>query len=437
MLTYSARGFGTLRRPDPLRRRRTTRSHDAKLLVDYLAGAARGAARTAASRRSPRPARPTAAALSLLLAAADPRVEAVVADITWNDLSHALFPNGADRARACSRSCGPGSCSATRSAGGRAIARWSATARRPASGTRRAADGSPPTCAPPTRRRPRPARPTAGDARADAAGQPGDGHRPDHRADPARPRASRTRCSRSSEADANARGIAANGTPVRVVWRAGGHDDADVGGGDGHQRRPSTGSTQVFARHGADGTSRSSSPSRPASCRRPTGDAAEQIAAGRRLPRHRRRRPRRRRTRRCRAAAPQPIGAPAGGAPAAITSIPGLGGISSRFDRRWPVLPPRAGPDRHVRLADTLPARPADRRRADACASPSPRHSTGDVDAVRRAARPRPRRHGSTLPVAARHAAPADRPAPGRAAHRHRASCRRSCARSCPGTGSR
>src|SRR6185437_10211744 len=27
-----------------------------------------------------------------------------------------------------------------------------------------------------------------------------------------------------SEADANARGIAANGTPVRVVWRIGGHD---------------------------------------------------------------------------------------------------------------------------------------------------------------------------------------------------------------------
>ena len=34
-------------------------------------------------------------------------------------------------------------------------------------------------------------------------------------------RASRTRCSRCRQADANARGIAATGTPVKVVWRAG------------------------------------------------------------------------------------------------------------------------------------------------------------------------------------------------------------------------
>src|SRR6478752_1613892 len=34
------------------------------------------------------------------------------------------------------------------------------------------------------------------------------------------------------EADANARGIAANGTPVKVVWRRGGHDDSSRGGDD-------------------------------------------------------------------------------------------------------------------------------------------------------------------------------------------------------------
>src|SRR5437764_15338083 len=34
-----------------------------------------------------------------------------------------------------------------------------------------------------------------------------------------------------SESDATARGLAAHGTPVRVVWRPGGHDASGVGGG--------------------------------------------------------------------------------------------------------------------------------------------------------------------------------------------------------------
>src|SRR6201999_66632 len=34
-----------------------------------------------------------------------------------------------------------------------------------------------------------------------------------------------------AQADANARGIAATGTPVRVIWRAGGHDDSTEGTG--------------------------------------------------------------------------------------------------------------------------------------------------------------------------------------------------------------
>jgi len=96
VLTYSARGFGTsggkihFASPD-------YEVKDASLLVSYLAGLPQvekvgDTPQIAAAGGS------YGGGLSLLLAAADHRVRAVAADITWNDLSHAFFPNAAGSA---------------------------------------------------------------------------------------------------------------------------------------------------------------------------------------------------------------------------------------------------------------------------------------------------------------------------------------------------
>ena len=94
VLAYTARGFGAsgglIHLDAP-----AYEVHDASLLVTYLA------AMPQVARVGGRPRIAVAGAsygggLALLLAGTDPRIEAVGADITWNDLSHALFPNAAD-----------------------------------------------------------------------------------------------------------------------------------------------------------------------------------------------------------------------------------------------------------------------------------------------------------------------------------------------------
>ncbi|MCU1690805.1 MAG: transporter related protein, partial [Jatrophihabitantaceae bacterium] len=126
------------------------------------------------------------------------------------------------------------------------------------------------------------------------------------------------------QADANARGIAANGTPVQVRWRAGGHD----GGGspslsaiddwfrtvlvDG--KRPATDQAFVFDRSGA-GLSAATGRS-VAQTIRVTGGYPG-IAGAPDAPRHSL----------ALTGAAQTINAPAGGAPAAVTSVPALGGL--------------------------------------------------------------------------------------------------------------
>ena len=128
-----------------------------------------------------------------------------------------------------------------------------------------------------------------------------------------------------SEADANARGIAAHGTPVSVLWRAGGHDSGsgtDVATGAArtwfdqvlkHHRRPRDGfsltligggisvangrpvSQVLKARTGYPGVDGATAAHTEVTV---TGDA-------------------------------QPIDAPAGGSPAAISSLPGLSSLLS------------------------------------------------------------------------------------------------------------
>ncbi|TQF65463.1 alpha/beta fold hydrolase [Rhodococcus spelaei] len=92
VLTYSARGFGRstgqISLDDPDRE-----VADARGLVDWLA------ARTDVQQDGPGDPRVGVAggsyggALALMLAGTDPRIDAVAASITWNDLGQALFPN--------------------------------------------------------------------------------------------------------------------------------------------------------------------------------------------------------------------------------------------------------------------------------------------------------------------------------------------------------
>jgi len=212
VLAYTARGFGKsggLIHLDAPK----YEVHDASLLVSHLA------ALPQVSRAGGQPQIAVAGAsyggaLALLLAGTDPRIRAVGADITWNDLAHALFPNAAgtlpgvfkklwagylfqaaNQGPAADAACGrfaPELCAAYQQAAqtGTPSARLSALMRASSPATVLAKITAPTLL-------------TQGEQDA---------------------------LFPLSQADANARGIAAHGTPVRVAWRSGGHDG---GGGTG------------------------------------------------------------------------------------------------------------------------------------------------------------------------------------------------------------
>ncbi|MEE3918727.1 CocE/NonD family hydrolase [Micromonospora sp. BRA006-A] len=188
--------------------------------------------------------------LALLLAAQDQRVDAIVPMITWNDLSRAFLPE--QRPAAHRRRVQEG-------LGGHLLRRWRERrlrSGRALRGHRRRARGAPESAGPPS---PQPgAGPGTGSGRAPTGADPSCGRfaadvcaaylriATTGRADAAAVELLR----RSSpagvldriksptllvqgeadtlfplaEADANARGIAAAGTPVRVAWFTGGHD---------------------------------------------------------------------------------------------------------------------------------------------------------------------------------------------------------------------
>lgn len=207
VLTYTARGFGLsgglihLDAPD-------YEVHDASLLVTYLSGLPQvshknGKAQIAVAGSS------YGGALALLLAGTDPRIQAVVADITWNDLTHALFPNGASTAPGVFKKL------------------WAGYLFQSGLGL---GSGQNPGCgrfAPDV---------CAAYQQAASTGRPDAALLSLLRASSPSSVLSRITAPTLliqgeqdslfplSEADANARGIAANGTPVRVLWRTGGHD---------------------------------------------------------------------------------------------------------------------------------------------------------------------------------------------------------------------
>ncbi|RBY80737.1 alpha/beta fold hydrolase [Blastococcus sp. TF02A-26] len=139
------------------------------------------------------------------------------------------------------------------------------------------------------------------------------------------------------QADANARGIAANGTPVRVVWYDGGHDDAGSDRVAGALRDEVAGWFSWHLRD-ADDPARGSDPGTGFEFPAPTGIATTGLtvqggSAARTVvadaypglddaePAER-------------SAVPvsgpaQPVVTPAGGSPAALTTVPGLGAVTA------------------------------------------------------------------------------------------------------------
>jgi ABC-2 type transport system ATP-binding protein len=327
VLTYSARGFGRsgglIHFAAP-----NYEVHDGTLLIDYLAGLKQ------VEHVGGKPQIATAGAsygggLSLLIAAADHRVGAVAADITWNDLSHALFPNFAGSGPGVFKKLWAGqlfSNAFPQPGPGRPVPSGSVNCGRFAPDVCAAYAASAETGTPNAamRRLMRQASPASVIDKITAPTLLTQGE--DDSLFPL------------SEADATARGIAAHGTPVRVVWRQGGHD-SPVGGGTATSEANAWFDAVFSGSVGTNQRFRFSEQAGVVSAA--TGDAAQQTLqtngypgiAG--TPR---------RTKLVEVSGPpQPITSPADGSPAVITTIPGLGGISSRFDRALTILPSAPG----------------------------------------------------------------------------------------------
>jgi ABC-2 type transport system ATP-binding protein len=137
------------------------------------------------------------------------------------------------------------------------------------------------------------------------------------------------------QADANARGIAANGTPVKVVWYAGGHDTSASDRVTAQLRDQVAGWFDWYLRPAGD-PDRGTDPGTGFTFPAPTGlggtagfvqGGSQTVAAGA-YPGLAGGQPAQRRT--VPLTGPtQPVVTPAGGTPAAITTVPGLGSLSS------------------------------------------------------------------------------------------------------------
>ncbi|MFN2519335.1 MAG: alpha/beta fold hydrolase [Jatrophihabitantaceae bacterium] len=304
VLAYTARGFGrsggSIHLDAP-----NYEVHDASLLVTHLASLAQ------VSRGAGQPQVAVAGssyggALALLLAGSDARIRAVGADITWNNLAQALFPNAAGTPPGVFKKLWAGYLfQAANSGRGTDPACGRFAAELCAAYQQTAQTGAPSTALLALLRASSPATvldkitaPTLLTQGEQDALFP------------------------LSEADANARGIAAHGTPVRVAWRAGGHDGVD---GASTVLRALTGwLDDVFA--GRAGTRQPFEISEQGS--------AISTANGRTVDRTLHvdsypglgGAPEPRRTVTV-SGPPQTITAPAGGNPAAVTSLPVLGSI--------------------------------------------------------------------------------------------------------------
>ena len=240
--------------------------------------------------------------LALLLGAYDKRVDAIAADITWNDLSQALFPNSAGGQPGVFKKL------------------WAGELFASASGQKGGACGrfAPEVC--------------AAYQQAASAGEPDASILSLLRASSPAGVLNRitapTLLSQGEQdslfpleqADANARGIAANGTQLKVIWRSGGHDGG-TSTSDLQQNLGGWFDPVLLHRGKADASFDVTVPGSGISAA--TGRTVSQslqvdrgYSGGR--------------TQRVGVSGPaQTIYAPAGGSPAAVTSVPGLGGLLS------------------------------------------------------------------------------------------------------------
>jgi ABC-2 type transport system ATP-binding protein len=207
VLTYSARGFGKsgglvhLDAP-------AFEVADASKLVDYLA--------TQVSVRKDRDGDPRigvagssyGGGLALLLAGTDHRIDAVGADITWNSLQRALFPNGAATGPGVFKKLWAGYLFQAAHGSGPTDPSCGRFAPDVCAAYQRAAQSGTPDAAMSTLLRASSPESILASITAPTLLIQGE-------QDSLFP---------LTEADANARGIAAHGTPVKVIWRSGGHD---------------------------------------------------------------------------------------------------------------------------------------------------------------------------------------------------------------------
>ena len=332
VLAYSARGFG---RSGGLIHFASPRYEvrDGQKLIDYLAGlpvvATRdGKAEVATAGGS------YGGALSLLIAAADHRVGAVAADITWHDLSAALFPNDAGSPPGVFKKLWAGELFAGALPGGGAEGSATSVPPEPlASGCGRfapdvcaayqqsAATGEP---TPAMRRLMQQASPASVLGHLDAPTLLTQGE--DDSLFPL------------SEADANAQQLAAHGAAVRVVWRGGGHD---TGSGTDTATSEAISWFDTVFNGGVTTQQRFRFNEQAGVVSAATGDAAQQTLQADGYPgidgtpRD---------TERVDVSgSPQVVIAPPDGSPAAITSVPGLSGLGSLVTRAFDQLPPAPG----------------------------------------------------------------------------------------------
>ena len=207
VLTYSARGFGRsgglvhLDAP-------AFEVADASKLVDYLA--------TQVSVRKDSDGDPRVGVagssygggLALLLAGTDHRIDAVGADITWNSLQRALFPNGAATGPGVFKKLWAGYLFQAAHGSGPTDPSCGRFAPDVCAAYQRAAQSGTPDAAMSTLLRASSPESILASITAPTLLIQGE-------QDSLFP---------LTEADANARGIAAHGTPVKMIWRSGGHD---------------------------------------------------------------------------------------------------------------------------------------------------------------------------------------------------------------------
>jgi ABC-2 type transport system ATP-binding protein len=229
VLAYSARGFGRsgglIHLDAP-----AYEVSDASKLISYLATLPQVSQDGAGDPRVGVAGASYGGGLSLLLGAYDKRVDAIAADITWNDLSQALFPNAAGGQPGVFKKLWAGELFAAATGdsatGGRATGDGATGGRVPANIGGACGRFAPDVC--------------TAYQKAARTGEPDASILSLLRT--SSPAAVLNRITAPTllsqgeqdslfplgEADANARGIAANGTPVKVIWRSGGHDGENV-----------------------------------------------------------------------------------------------------------------------------------------------------------------------------------------------------------------